>query len=246
MTEESTAALVEDDTQKPAEEQVTEHATDTNTEQSAAQPSEDATAQDKIQQRINKLTWQREEEKRNRKAAEAKTAKLEAELSAAALKEPRLEDFEHDEDKFRSAQIQYEVKKGIQEQTASTVEATQKSDIDRVFDTFEERASALNLPDFYDITAKVPTLPDETRLAIMRQENGPMITYHLGKDEALGAQLAAMNPIDAAILVGQLSSQLGQPQHKPSAAPEPIDPITQTGTLSGEQDDPLIKGASFE
>lgn len=61
---------------------------------------------------------------------------------------------------------------------------------------------------------------------ILTSDVGPDVAYHLGQNRALAAQIAAMNPVEAARAIGRIEASL--PQIKPKTetnAPPPISPV---------------------
>jgi hypothetical protein len=85
--------------------------------------------------------------------------------------------------------------------------------------------------DFAEV-AENPSLPITTQMAdmILTADNGPDIAYHLGKNPALAARIAAMSPIEAAMALGEVKASLKPPQpRKTSQAPDPINPVKGGG-----------------
>lgn len=71
----------------------------------------------------------------------------------------------------------------------------------------------------------------EDMAAVIRSaENGADIAYHLGKNPALAARIAAMNPIEAAMALGEVKASVKAPQpRRETRAPEPINPVKGAG-----------------
>ena len=68
-----------------------------------------------------------------------------------------------------------------------------------------------------------------TAVAIMQAENGPDIAYHLGKNPAEAARIAALTPQQQVFEIGRLSATLAQPTRPAvSKAPPPLRPIGAT------------------
>lgn len=61
---------------------------------------------------------------------------------------------------------------------------------------------------------------------IMTSDAGPDVLYHLGQNRALAAQIAAMNPVEAARAIGRIEARIQAPQPKlETKAPDPISPV---------------------
>jgi len=209
------------------------------------------TESDKVQARINKITADKYAEKRRADAAQAELDQLRANQPAptqAATGEPKLEDFDYDESAHMAAMIDYKVNQKaaeIQQQQQQQVQA-QKSQ--EAVNTFQQKATALRekAPDFDQVVASVPTLPQDTLDAVMQHEKGPELAYYLGKHLDVADEIVNMSPVSAAMKLGQISAQLSAPTQTKatSAAPDPINPISTGGTVSDEITGP--PGAKYE
>ncbi len=61
---------------------------------------------------------------------------------------------------------------------------------------------------------------------IMTSDQGPDVLYHLGQNRALAAQIAAMNPVEAARAIGRIEATLTTPKPRTETnAPPPISPV---------------------
>jgi len=81
-------------------------------------------------------------------------------------------------------------------------------------------------------------------LAVMELENGPDVTYYIGKHPDYARRLAEMSPLSAAMEVGRLSTRLKTGAPDPGAAgggvtrkpkprlPEPVKPVSTAATSS--------------
>lgn len=79
------------------------------------------------------------------------------------------------------------------------------------------------------LSQDVPITQDMARI-ISTAENGADIAYHLGKNPALAARIAAMTPIEAAMALGEVKASVKAPQpRKATTAPEPINPVKGGG-----------------
>lgn len=96
--------------------------------------------------------------------------------------------------------------------------------------------------DYFDVVHN-PSLPvtDVMAEAIMHADNGPEISYFLGKNPKEAARIAGLSPFLQAKEIGRLETKLSSapPPKKISAAPEPIRPITGGGsTIPVDTTDP--------
>lgn len=215
-------------------------ATDDNpvAEQEAEKPN-------KVQERINKITRDKYEQKRRAEEAEAELEKLRAAQAKPEPVTPKLEDFDYDETKFGIAMAEYVAKKATQEEI-SNFEATQKAreqqtkqqEIDTQFNAKVSTFMA-ETDDYAESIANLPELPTDTLNAIMMQENGPQLAYYLSKHLDVADTIANSPPIQAALELGRISHQLltTKPIKQPSAAPEPIEPVSSGGKLNKELED---------
>lgn len=85
----------------------------------------------------------------------------------------------------------------------------------------------------FDVVAlarDVPVSGDMARL-IQTSEVGADVLYHLGQNKALSAEIAGMNPMDAARAIGRLEATIAAPRPRTSTnAPAPISPVKGSGT----------------
>ena len=76
----------------------------------------------------------------------------------------------------------------------------------------------------------VPVSGDMARL-IQTSDVGADVLYHLGQNKALSAEIAGMNPMDAARAIGRLEATIAAPRPRTSTnAPAPISPVKGSGT----------------
>lgn len=251
MSDENQAALVDPldvfvqgDDQTQVE--TTEEATNTE-----SAPVEEAIEPEKngVQERINKITADKHEERRKREA-EAKRAddlqkKLdELEAKKPTLKEPTLEEHDYDDEAFNKASVAYQVQQQVSEELAS--QKSKQSQLDQqakqqqTLELFNEQAAALGKEDFVEKANAVPELPAGVADAIMGLDNGAEIAYHLGTHLDQADALANMSPMAAMMELGKISSSMSvKPEIKTSAAPDPIEPVTAGSALSAEIGDEM-------
>jgi hypothetical protein len=198
-------------------------------------PSEPA--QDAVQKRINKITAEKYEEKRKREELERKIAELEN--STKPKEEPKLEDFDYDDDKFSEAKIAYQVSKQLeaqkQNQTQQEVERARQEKAAKFASKEAEYAAAH--PSYTDNVKNIPKLHTDTLDAIYEMDNGPAIVDYLGSHLDIVDEIANTSPIMAAVKIGQISTVLkAQTNNKvePSSAPEPPSTLNAGGGALNE------------
>ncbi len=195
------------------------------------------------QRAIEKATRELKEE--NRKLAE-RLAKLETKPAAEnKLPIPKREDFKT-ENEFEDAvfDYRYQVRRTeeIQKQTQEATTAQLKENFERyqssVADFKEEHE------DWDEVVNQSTPIHESVYLSVMELENGPAVTYYLGKHPDYARRLAEMTPLSAAMEVGRLSTRLKTGAPAPSAAsdeartkprtrlPEPVKPVSTAATSS--------------
>lgn len=147
--------------------------------------------------------------------------------------EPKREDYANDEAHQR-AQLEHEIQRRAQEQ-AERIAAQREEQRSRQSATaaFWARADevAERFPDLEQVVSD-PSLPMSQPMAefVISSEIGPELAYHLGKNRGKAGAIAAMGPIQAARELMKLESELSsKPKARPSAAPEPINPVGNRG-----------------
>lgn len=244
MTEEN-AALTEDALNQDDQGQIDEieQAPEVEETDSAPVEAEEKPQEDGFQKRINKVTADKYAEKRRADELQRKLDELETKKPEAPQEAPKAEDFDYDDDAFKKAQIQYEVQQAIQEQKkVARAQATEQEAL-KAQSSFNERIAAYGKEDFAERASEIPILPDGVANALMHAENGPELIYHLGTHLDKADQLSGMTPQAAMMELGRISANMAvKPEIKPSAAPDPIEPINSGGALSKDDD----FGATFE
>lgn len=254
MTEENQAALDDSATiDEGATEAPVIPAEDTaleSPEATAASDGEVSTEIDEKQLALNKLAFEKREEKRKRKALEEENARLKAEAPKAETAKPKLEDFDYDSDAFNAAVIKYEVQQGLQVIQQSTKADQKAREQETIQHKFNARVAEFSkkAPDYAEHIPNLPEFQPETLNAILQMDDGPEVALYLAKHADIADKIADATPAAAGITLGKISLQLSnaKPKPKPSAAPDPIDPLIQAGVTAGEKVDPLLKGATFE
>lgn len=200
--------------------------------QEAEKPKEDG-----FQKRINKVTADKWEATRRAEAAEAKLAEMQTAQAPQQTVEPKLEDFDFDEQAHNSALIDYKVDQkaqSLQKQQQDIQTEQAQAEITRKF-TENSAKFAEDKPDFNDVLGKVPVLQPAVLNELMSRENGPELAYFLGTHSDVADEIIRMNPVAAGIKIGEISRKLVEPkQIKPSSAPDPIEPVSSGGVVESD------------
>lgn len=207
--------------------------------------------QEIAQKRIDKITGEKHEERRRRKAAEKKTADLQSkhESQSDDTPEPKLEDFDYDADKHNDALVNHRAKKlakqqrvdDLTQEKAETAQRKQQESANE-FATKAVKFSA-SVDNYQEVVGNVPELPQSTFDALLAM--GPEAAYFIGNRLDLGDDLANATPMEAGIILGGIKAQLAAvaPSPRPSAAPNPIEPLASGGSIPSAGGP---KGATYE
>ncbi len=245
-------------------EQVEEHIEDTATHQedpgqsndqataepAAADPGFVETENERVQARINKITAEKYAEKRRAEELERLLAEARSKIPPMppASNEPKLEDYDYDEQKYQAALIDHKVNQKAQEIQEQAQRAQQERDAQATQQLFNQRAAKVRekVPDYDQLMMSIPPLPDETFNAILAHEKGPEIAVHLAKHLDVADEIATMSPSQAGMKLGMIISQLSEKPVSTSQAPDPIEPISQAGTGIADEWDKVGEGATYE
>lgn len=206
---------------------------------------------ERAQKRINKVTADKWEATRRGDELQAELDKLKASNVPASTVEPKLEDFDFDEQKFNNAMIDYKVDQkvnqkaeSIQKQQKDNQAEQSKADLTRKF-TENSASFAEKNTDFNEILGKVPVLQPSVLNELMDMENGPELAYFLGNHLDIADKIVNMNPVAAGIKIGEIARKLAEPKLvKQSSAPDPIEPLKSGGKAATEERGPV--GATYE
>ena len=200
--------------------------------------------EDGFQKRINKVTADKYTEKRRADKAEQELEELRAKAPIVQGSAPKLEDFDYDQDKYTQALISHQVEQALTTQAATKQEQESQASAQKTQAAFNERIANLGKPDFEDVANAVPQLPNGVADALVQSDNGAELIYHLGTHLDLADKLANMSSTQAIMELGRISANMSaQTEIKPSAAPDPIEPLNSGGSISQERGP---SGATFE
>ncbi len=195
------------------------------------------------QRAIDKAT--RELKEKNQQLEE-RLAALEGKKPVAAapkLEVPKREDFKSDQE-FDDAMFDYRYK---QRRAKEDSENAQKAQQDRMKETFENYQTSVAAfkeehDDWDEVVGQKIPIHESVYLTIMELENGPQVTYYLGKHPDTARRLAELSPLSAVVEVGKLADKLAngqKPDEKrtatkipPKAIPEPVRPVSTSASAS--------------
>lgn len=202
---------------------------------------------ERLQARFDKMTADKYAERRR---ADGLQAKLDVMLESAEVKvEPKLEDFDYDEQLYSNALIDFKVNKKADEirvqQEAQIRQSSEKVNSDKLFSDYEVKALEFEKThkDYQASISQLPEFPAQTYEMLLKSDPG--IIYNLGKNLEVAYEIASMSPMDAALRIGQLTQ--GKPATiKTSAAPDPITPINSGSEPLADPWDNVASGCTFE
>jgi hypothetical protein len=200
------------------------------------------------QRAIDKATRDLQKELRDTKdrlaALEGKGPRRETE-TVKEPEPPKREKFKSDAE-FEDAMFDYRYQlRRAKEAAVEAVNAVQA----RLRENLETYQSAVvefkeEHDDWDDVVNQTIPIHESVYLAVMELENGPDVTYYLGKHPDYARRLAEMSPLSAAMEVGRLSSRLktgapdasaagnGAPRKPKTRLPEPVKPVSTAATSS--------------
>lgn len=243
MTEDSNAAQVEensfdlDQVGEIESNEITESAPVEDAKETEESEGEQQPELDNVQKRINKITAEKHEARREAEELRKRLEALESKPKEAA-KKPELSEFDYDDDAYQAALVDYRVQKALEDRDLKLNQAEQARRAQEQQIVFNDRIEKLKKPDFWEVANAVPTLAPEVVNTLMEAEDGASLIYHLGTHLDQADKLASMSPNQALLEIGRMSASLNKKKTvKLSAAPEPIDPINSGGSLSKKIED---------
>lgn len=236
MSEQDSAALEEsvtlDSGLDTAPEVTPEATTESATVDAEAQPKEDG-----FQKRINKVTADKYTEKRRADALQAEVDKLKAvQVPTTTSNAPKLEDFDYDQEKFNNALIDHRVNTAIAKNDAKRTQDSIDTRAQESSKTYNTLVSEFGKDDFHEVANKIPELDPGLIAELISTKEGVAMIYHLGEHLDIADNISNMSPMAAMAELGRISANMSaQPTIKPSAAPDPIEPLNSGGSISKER-----------
>lgn len=215
---------------------------------------EDSAEKDKrrnaVQERINQLTRQKRELEQRAIDAEARTRMLEERFGGnnETPKFPSLEEFDYDQDKYQSAvadfytkQQQRAVQDHFRQQHQMEVQIAQQEAAKVAAEAFRARSDAFAEahPDYREkVTNPAFAPPQVVQQAILLDDNGPALAYHLASNQEAAARINSLPPELALMELGKISSRLSTPpKPKPTQTPQPVKPVSPAGSIEKDPGD---------
>ena len=195
-----------------------------------------------VQPRINELVQQRDAEKAEREAAQAKATALEAEI--AKIREdldrvksqpqvtipenpkPERDKFASDEE-YAEALADYRVQEKLNDRLRAEQEARAKSEFEALAETFKARAAAFreSTPDYEEVlSGATVNIPEHLYTAILESEAGPQLAYHYAKNPQDLRKLMSLRPVQQARELIALESRLNSTAKEPANVETPSEP----------------------
>lgn len=192
--------------------------------------SQEKTGHSRYQRRIDKAYRRAAEAQGRADMLEKRLAEMEARTRANAVDpdEPKLESFS-DIGEYAKAVKEHAASKARKEDESRRNSEAQRQFLGELTASWEEKADKASKK-YDDFDAVVGELQPTNALvvAIMDEENGAEVAYHLAKNPDEARRIAALNPLRQARAIGRLAEKLAsQPekQKMPSQAPAPITPL---------------------
>ena len=234
-------------------------------EEQPQEVDEQAKAQEAIQKRINKKTFEAEQAKRDLEAAQAKLEafeKAEQERLAAQvgeippLPDPFDDDYEAkvkardkallDKAEFEAQQRAYGEQLQARQQQA---QAEKVQEVRKAAESYSKKAVDLGIdPSELQAAGQAVEsygLPDDLVIHILNDSDGPLITKHLAANPAEGFELARMSPYAVGPYLDSIKQKAEALKPKKSNTPPPTEKV-EGSAVTPDDSYAHIKGARFE
>jgi len=265
MTDQN-AAIAEDVTTSEDNEVVIEGQETTNAPEDTATSDTEASSDtkpvevDEKQKALNKLAFEKREEKRRADELQRQLNELQAkpEQSAQVTTKPVMPkeaDFEFDTEKYSQAMSDYTVKlaqyttqETLKQHVQNTSKSAEEARLNSLYSDFDKKVSESGIKDFYKVTANLPEFDGAVRDAMMQSENAPQLVHYLSEHLDVADIIASSNPVVAAMKIGEISTRIANAKttNNISTAPDPIETLNQSGASTAPKDSPLLDGCTFE
>ena len=225
--------------QNPAEQAPATDATPEKAEVTDEQPEK--RSQSRFERRLSKAYRKYGEEKARADFLEKQLNEFKAPKAHPQEGTPRLEQFD-DIEKYADAKAEWAKSNAVRDFEAKQRTTAQQAQQQRLVTQWEEKATAAEVKydDFDEVVGEIkPTHP--LTVAIMREENGADVAYHLGKNPKEAMRIAALDPMDQILAIGRLAAKLSSEPpvaKQPSKAPPPIAPVSGTAAAPIEEISP--------
>jgi hypothetical protein len=205
---------------------ITEEVEEVTPVEAEAKPEHDG-----FQKRMNKVTAEKYEFKRQLEALQAQQTKAPAE----PVKAPTLEAHDYDEEAYNKANIQHLVQQELDRQATVNQVAYAAEDRALAQQEYEANVDLMGKPDFYEKANKLPLFADGVVEALKGSKEGIEMIYYLSDHLDKADSLASLNVNSAMMEIGKLSNVVNKkPEIKLSAAPEPIEPLRAGSAITSD------------
>lgn len=192
-----------------------------------------------VQKRIDRLTRDKYRLQAELEVARKPAPQSEPKPQPPSSGEPKSDQFKSYEE-YLEARAEWKAEQRVEKRLGELRENAQRqagqAEQEKLQSQWEKRVSeALTTYDDFEEVALSPEVPisEPMMAAILRSPKGADVAYHLGKNHDLAAQIAALDPIGAAIRIGELAASLTRPTpKKTTGAPPPINPVGGRATTS--------------
>jgi hypothetical protein len=146
---------------------------------------------------------------------------------------PARDQFTND-DEYIQAQVDFQLAKKLPEIQSKIQQSTQQQTAMSSFQVRENEVRKQN-PDYDEVIADANDIPVKHQIivdAIMMSKEGPELRYYLAKNPEIMEDLNAMHPVEAALELGSIRSQLTHKEPAPrvvNRAPAPIRSVLSNG-----------------
>lgn len=181
---------------------------------------------DAVQRRINKITAEKYELRRQLEEERKKREELE---SAKPLKkEPKLDDpdINYDQDKLVERIVAHRLQEQKQTTTKPQVDPVKAEKVAAFSQKLADFKSTA--PDYEQVVSQMP-IGQNASDAILEMDNGPAVAYYLAKHLDVVDELNSLTPVAAILRVQELSKKLQPASPKISTAPEPVESVKNGG-----------------
>lgn len=218
--------------------QLGESATST-TDEAPAEPAKKESRG--VQKALDRLTSEREEQRRRAETAEAELTAIKAKAKPEVEvgdepKRPNRNDYQDTEsyerayESYSDSRAEWTAKKVVKEardaerKAAEEVSAAEHQR--KVTEGYNERKekAKTKYADFSEVAESEVTVPMPIVHAILTHPEGPELQYYFGKNPDEAQRLATLDPLNMAIELGVILTKIN-PKPQVSAAPKPIKPL---------------------
>lgn len=155
---------------------------------------------------------------------------------------PKREDFASDED-FQEALFDHRYQERRKKEAVLETEQAETKRLETNWNNYRANVTKFkeDHEDWDEVVGQPIPLQESVYLAIHEMENGPEVTYYLGKHPDYAKKLHAMSPLSALMEIGRLSERLKPTSGKRETdaartstrkIPDPVEPVSTAATSS--------------